>query len=854
MSVLLAAALGYAARGWPVIPLHSLRDGACSCGRPCASPGKHPRLSRGLLAASTHQAKIQGWWARWPDAHIGIRTGPAPHGGGIWVLDLDAGTDAEARVEQAEREAAPSPASQAPWRATLAARTGGGGLHLVYPFGPRLVAWLDERGLTLPSRQGIGGKGLDVRAGDAEGGSAGYIVVAPSGHVSGQEYEWEDADATITPAPLWLLRLVCVPIDAPRAPYVAPSVPVGGRREEALVAGALRAACAAIAAASPGERHETLLHHARRMGGVLAWGGLSRGEIEGELCRAGESTGKPPGEVRRTVLDALAHGELSPLPLPADRPEYAARQAAPAAPPAPVPPVHDRLSDARALAARALGTLYAEQTTRAERATVARELAGSVDLLTELAGHRSEWEAWCTAVGAAGGFGEHLRGIRRAVSAEQDAREQDAREARPARTASEAWRARLSTTEEGKIRADYANVVTILSMDPRYATLRTSTLGQVVELAGDEMVEAPAVARCCEYLRDQYGIGATAGAVRDAIYAVAKERQYSPVREYLERVRPLRRNRPPTAIDAILPEVLGIAEPTPTQIEMVRRFLIGAVARAMVPGCKMDTALVLVGAQGAKKSTFFAALFDEFFADSPIPIGNKDAPIQLSRVWGYEASELEDLTSKRTAEVVKQFMGSSSDLYRPPFERSAVSVPRHTVLCGSANPRDILTDSTGSRRFWILPVPAGWVVPIQRIREQRDQIWSEALEMYGDGSGDGEGGRPWWFERDEDAAREVDAQQYQISDDWQPLVEQWLARSPDEDSSSTVHRPAPGVAGSFTRQAVLTGIGLMASQIDRKASVRVAAILTRLGWVEVHSPAGFRGARVWQIQRSEDVS
>ncbi len=42
-SELLHAALSYAARGWRVLPLHTMRAGRCSCNRAqCPSPAKHP--------------------------------------------------------------------------------------------------------------------------------------------------------------------------------------------------------------------------------------------------------------------------------------------------------------------------------------------------------------------------------------------------------------------------------------------------------------------------------------------------------------------------------------------------------------------------------------------------------------------------------------------------------------------------------------------------------------------------------------------------------------------------------------------------------------------------------------------
>jgi hypothetical protein len=69
------AALAYAARGYPLLP--------------CEPGGKAPLgllVPHGCLDATTEEATIRRWWARYPDANIGIATGaPGPD-----VLDVDA--------------------------------------------------------------------------------------------------------------------------------------------------------------------------------------------------------------------------------------------------------------------------------------------------------------------------------------------------------------------------------------------------------------------------------------------------------------------------------------------------------------------------------------------------------------------------------------------------------------------------------------------------------------------------------------------------------------------------------------------------------------------------------------------
>ena len=71
---LLAFALWYAKLGFRVIPL---RPG-----------GKEPLIKDWPNKATTDEATIREWWAKWPNANIGILTGRY-EGGYFCVLDFD---------------------------------------------------------------------------------------------------------------------------------------------------------------------------------------------------------------------------------------------------------------------------------------------------------------------------------------------------------------------------------------------------------------------------------------------------------------------------------------------------------------------------------------------------------------------------------------------------------------------------------------------------------------------------------------------------------------------------------------------------------------------------------------------
>ena len=167
MSELLTAALKYAARGWPVLPLRP-RD-------------KVPLNPTGSKGASTDAAQIEAWWQAHPAANVGIATGGAA---APWVLDLDEGGEAAWALEHG------SLPDDAPRVRTAR------GLH-VY-FAPDA----DVR-----NRQKVDGLPVDVR------GVGGYVVAPPSVHASGHVYRWE-VEGLPQPAPRYVRR-ACVAVAPP---------------------------------------------------------------------------------------------------------------------------------------------------------------------------------------------------------------------------------------------------------------------------------------------------------------------------------------------------------------------------------------------------------------------------------------------------------------------------------------------------------------------------------------------------------------------------------------------------------------------------------------------------------------
>jgi hypothetical protein len=178
-----AAASAMAAAGWAVIPLHTPIDGVCDCHRPgCASPGKHPRTSNGLLDATTDLDQIRRWWGMWSNANIGA---VVPEGS--VVVDVDTADLATLFT-----------ADELP---TTAISKTGRGWHYVY-----------HTQVSVRPKVGVR-EHVDLR------GPGSYIVVPPSLHVSGVRYEWvTPIEDGIADAPAWVVaaaRSSRPPVDHP---------------------------------------------------------------------------------------------------------------------------------------------------------------------------------------------------------------------------------------------------------------------------------------------------------------------------------------------------------------------------------------------------------------------------------------------------------------------------------------------------------------------------------------------------------------------------------------------------------------------------------------------------------------
>ncbi len=213
------------------------------------------------------------------------------------------------------------------------------------------------------------------------------------------------------------------------------------------------------------------------------------------------------------------------------------------------------------------------------------------------------------------------------------------------------------------------------------------------------------------------------------------------------------RKAPGPAFERLCTEVLKLDEKLHTGYDddtgrayrgFIWFWLQGAVARACVPGCKVEIVLNLFGGQGIGKSTFFRDLcpdtswFSDSIQDSIVSSGrdNKDELSKLHAKLIVEMPELSPIKrgGKAADDKIKQFISTQFDEYRRAYGQDTVSHARTCVLGGTSNNNDIYRDTTGARRF--VSINHGSIAIAVGDQDRgvmqtiRDQLWGEVVASF----------------------------------------------------------------------------------------------------------------------------
>lgn len=382
----------------------------------------------------------------------------------------------------------------------------------------------------------------------------------------------------------------------------------------------------------------------------------------------------------------------------------------------------------------------------------------------------------------------------------------------------------LMLKDDGEPRPSKVNIQRILTLDPKWkGRIAFDTFLRCIVLDGEQLTNHDVTSIVMD-IGLRYGFEPPDGRVWAVLGYIGHGNQTNSLRGWLDGLVWDRQPR----ISSWLTKTYGV-EDDEIHEAFARRFLISAVARAYQPGCKVDTVLVLCGGQGTKKSSVFQLLAGEDrFCNTSFKVGGKDAFMQMSKAWIYEVAEMSSFSASRASDV-KAFISSAVDTYRPPYGRHVEKLPRHTVFVATENNDRPLNDPTGSRRFW--PVAVSGQLDEQWVKDNRDQLWAEAVAAY-------KAGEQWWLTDEEENLRKIHNHQFEEIDPWTGDVETWASQQD----------------GPFTlRQCIEVALGVPGPKQDRGHENRVGAILRRVGYSKRKARRGelADGTRPWLWEKPE---
>lgn len=366
------------------------------------------------------------------------------------------------------------------------------------------------------------------------------------------------------------------------------------------------------------------------------------------------------------------------------------------------------------------------------------------------------------------------------------------------------WQFHIQRNQKGEVKNIVFNTLFTLDTHPLWRGLfgLDEFSRNVVFMRDSQIVDMPALAGDI-FLEDKHPIQMqawfgrhahepTVSAMIAAVHTYASQHVVHVVRNYLGGLLDKWDGR-----DRNLTTYIG-AEPTPYQLAVCRKWLVSAVARAMRPGDRADSMLVLEGSQGRMKSTALQALCPDvrwFYEAADRNVGGKDFMQDMSGKWLCEVPEVDQLIRSRDGSELKGLLTRTVDTYRPSYGRKSLPFPRQLVFAGTTNETNYLRDTTGNRRFW--PVLCGVTGPVRigDLCDDRDQLWAQAVVEYNAGMtrrAAGEDVCVWWLDENEKLVAEDEAAERLEIDPWSDAVEDWARQQTNPFTAKEALAALPG--------------------------------------------------------------
>ena len=222
----------------------------------------------------------------------------------------------------------------------------------------------------------------------------------------------------------------------------------------------------------------------------------------------------------------------------------------------------------------------------------------------------------------------------------------------------------------------------------------------------------------------------TMGEVQTFIVRIARKNKFNPVRDYLNNC--LHNWDGKSRLKEIY-NTIKVAEwfKEEHKERYMEKWFINAVRIAFNEGLyNTEGVLVFQGDQGIGKTRWIRSIVpNNNWVKTGIEIdpSDKDKVKLATKYWITELGEM-DSTLKREQGKLKAFFTADVDEYRTPYARCEEKNPRQTIFYATVNDEEFLKDTTGNRRYWVLPIEE--IIVDHKIN--LDQLWGEVMHLWKD--------------------------------------------------------------------------------------------------------------------------
>lgn len=274
---------------------------------------------------------------------------------------------------------------------------------------------------------------------------------------------------------------------------------------------------------------------------------------------------------------------------------------------------------------------------------------------------------------------------------------------------------------------------------------KLNLLSKDIEFEGRELdkLSLDTAATSIRSFAAQNGLKLTKSDTFDHIIRIARKNSYHPVRDYLNECKESWCGG--DEIEKLFNCLVLQPEYEKNRafyLKLFAKWLIGAAKIAFNEGkTSLHGVLVLQGGQGIGKTRFIYTLVPDHswaYDGAIIQTTNKDDILRACRYWMLELGEFAATLNKDTNDKLKQFFTQSVDVLRPPYNRAMETFNRNTTFMGTINNSEFLTDPTGNRRYWTIPVQS--VENTDQV--DINQVWGQVMNFV-------DMNAPHWLTREE---------------------------------------------------------------------------------------------------------